>query len=275
MSRSPFPKMLPCTVLLSALFWGALIPRDASADLVYTTTPANTSDGDGPISAKVSFTPLNGGIEIILTNTATGTFAKGQAISDLSFTVAGGLSAPTFFTELIGRMFNPSSNTAWTATSGTAFDDKSPTTTTPPPNAIDHWGFQPTGSSVLLATANSPVPGAGNPHYMVLPSSGTAGPGSSLANSNFFPFVNGPLEFLLTVPGVTTSTTLTTANFTNVQISFGTGPDATLNTTGSGSSGGGGGPGMVPEPSTLTVALGCCALGFLAVRARRRFSNVI
>jgi len=266
---------------MSALLWGGVMPRDASADLIYTTTPANTSDTDGPISATAKFTPFFtngvGGIEITLTNTQSGTFAKGQAISDISFNVAGGLSTPTFFTQLVGNMFNPASNTAWTATTGSAFND---TSTAGPPNAIDHWGFSPTagpsGSPVLLATANSPVPGAGNPHYMVLPSSGTAGSGSSLANSNFFPFVNGPLEFFLTVPGVTATTTLTTANFTNVQISFGTTPDATLDTTGSGSSGPGPGPpGSVPEPSTLTVVLGSCALGFLAVRARRRFSNVI
>jgi hypothetical protein len=214
------------------------------------------------------FDPVNGGIKITVTNTETGTFAKGQAISALSFTVAGGLSTPTFFTELKGVSFNPVSGHTWTLASGTAFDN---TSSASPPNAIDHWGFKPAGASVTLATAGSPVPGAGNPHFMILPSSGKAGSGKSLANSNFYPYMIGPGTFFLTDPGVSTSTILTTANFTNVKVSFGTGSDKTLATAGSGSSGGGGpGPLVVPEPSSATIVLGCCALGFVAIRARTR-----
>ena len=31
--------------------------------------------------------------------------------------------------------------------------------------------------------------------------------------------------------------------------------------------------GAVPEPSSMTIVLGCCGLGYLAVRARKRFSR--
>jgi hypothetical protein len=256
-------------LVVAALAWAGAMPRAAKGDLTYTTVAG--SDSDGPLAATVVITPFNGGIELKVTNTETGTFAKGQAISSLSFTVGGGLSTPTFFTEFKGVSFSPTANGSWTLASGTAFDN---TSSASPPNAIDHWGFQPTGSSVSLATAGSPVPGAGNPHFMLLPSTGTAGSGKSLANSNFDPYEIGPGTFFLTDPGVTATTLLTTADFTDVKVGFGTGPDKFLGTTGSGSSGGrSGGPSSVPEPSSMTIVLGCCALGFVASRVRRRLST--
>ncbi len=154
------------------------------------------------------------------------------------------------------RILSPTSGKSWTIASGTSIDA---TSTASPPNAIDHWGFQPTGSNVLLATADSPVPGAGNPHYMILPSSGTAGPGASLANSNFFPYIIGPAEFFLTVPGITG------LNITNVEVSFGTSPDKTLDATLSSVP-------LVPEPSTLAIA-GLGALGFLGYGLRWRLKK--
>src|SRR5579862_5458306 len=178
-----------CLMSLGCLV--ALTPG-ARADMITFTTVAG-SDSDGPLAATIAFTAAAGGIDVTLTNTETGTFAKGQAISSLSFTLSG-LSTPTAFTELTGRSFNPSSGGSWTSSSGTPLDD---TSSSPPINAIDHWGFSPSGANVLLATANSPVPGAGNPQYMILPSSGTAGPGNSLANSNFDPFIIGPATFFL------------------------------------------------------------------------------
>jgi hypothetical protein len=89
---------------------------------------------------------------------------------------------------------------------------------------------------VSLATAGSPVPGAGNPHFMILPSTGTAGTGSSLDNSNFNPYMIGPGDFFLTVPGVTSSSNLfdptTFASLiTGVKVGFGTGPDTTPTAT--------------------------------------------
>ena len=149
------------------------IPEAKAFDILTYTTKAG-SDSDGALAATVKFEAVSGGIEIILTNTETGTLAKGQAISSLSFTVGGGLSAPTAFTELSGSSYNPTSGGSWTSTSGTAFDDKSSAS---PPNAIDHWGFKPTGSNVLLATAGSPVPGAKSRHYAVhSPLPGKQGP---------------------------------------------------------------------------------------------------
>ena len=246
--------------MVAALIGSALCPGRLSAGSI--TYIASGTDSDGAISASVMFTAVTGGFDITVTNTGSGTFAKGQAVSDFAFTVGGGLSTPTAFTELKGVMFDPVSGGSWTLASGTPFDNTlSPTPAQP--YAIDHWGFQTTGSNVVFATAGSPVPGAGNPTFMILPSSGTAGTGNSLANSNFDPFIIGPADFFLTVPGVTASTLLDTTNIFGVSISFGTGPEADLT------------PDSTPEPSSLVLSasgLGLLgAVGFFRSR-RRRYS---
>jgi hypothetical protein len=254
MTISSRPIRLLFTTLVSMLVWGAVASSEAEGSIQFQ---ASGTDDDGPLAATITFTAMNGGLEITITNTEAGTLANGQSMRALSFTVAG-LSMPTAFTELEGVKFNPSSGGSWTLASGTPFDDTlSPTP--PQPYAIDHWGFQTTGSSVLLATAGSPVPGAGSAQYMILPSSGTAGPGKSLADSNFFPYIVGPANFYLTVPGVTPGTNLTSANFTNVKVSFGTSPDANLDAS------------PVPELSSMSMVLGVTSmLGAIALVRRRR-----
>ena len=242
----------------------------ASANSVEFDTVAG-SDGDGPLSASLFFVVVNGGIAVVVYNNETGTIAKGQGISTISFGVST-ISTPSAFTELYGRSFDPSSGQAWTSASGTTFTD---TSSAGPINSIDHWGFN-NASGVLLATANSPVPGAGNPHYMILGSTGTAGPGSSLSNSNFDPFVIGPAAFFLTVSGITTSTTLTSSNFTNVMVGFGTGPDKTLATTYNSNptiNPTGALPPHVPLPGAFWS--GATLLGALAVgpKMRRKFAR--
>lgn len=237
-------------VLLSFLGWTALMSGSAAANTIPIT--AIGSDSDGPLAATVTFSSISGGIEIDITNNETGTLAKGQAISSLSFSV-NGISTPTNFTKLTGASFSPVAGASWTSADGTAFSD---TSAASPPNAIDHWGFNTTGSSVLLATAGSPVPGAGNPHFMILPSSGTAGSGSSLDNSNFDPYMIGTGKFFLTVPGVTSTTNLT-GDITGVRIGFGTGPDKTIGTA-------------VPLPRSASAGLGLFGILALGQCARRR-----
>jgi hypothetical protein len=244
-TRSSRRTLVPWTILVAVILWSGLTSSEAKAfDLTFDTA---SGKNDGPISAEVTFAAVSGGIEITVTNTASGTFAKGQAISSLSFTVGGGLSTPTFFTELKGVSFaNFTPGQPWTIANGTSFDN---TSSAPPVNAIDHWGFSPTGgpnSSVLLATATSPVPGSGNPHYMILPASGMAGPGNgSIANSKFYPYIIGPAEFFLTA---SLTGSLKSTDITNVIVGFGTGPDTTLDaaltTT------------VVPEISSMSMVLG-------------------
>ena len=239
---------------LSGMIALGLAVQAASANSV--SFSVSGSGSGGPDSATIKFTAINGGFDITVTNNATGTLAKGQAISYFSFGVSG-IGAPTAFTELKGVSYSPVANTAWTPASGTPFIN---TSGSPPVNSIDHWGFSITGGD-LLATAGSPVPGAGNPLYMILPSTGTAGSGASLANSNFDPYIIGPADFFLTDAGITSGTVLTSTNFTSLIVGFGTGPD-TFSCPGVGT--------LVPLPPAAPAGLAMFGLLALARRIIRK-----
>jgi hypothetical protein len=261
------PSRCSLAILLFSVFCLGLIPVQGRADFV--TVPG--SDNDGSLAATIKFTTVSGGVDITVTNNETGTLAKGQAISALSFsfTAASGLSA-TGFTELKGTKANSAGFTPRTSFPGnttvTPVDDKSSTVGA---GAIDHWGFQPTALSVALGTAGSHVSGAtGHPHYMILPSLGTTGPARSLADGHFDPYLLGPANFFLKVSGhLPTVGTDLTADITNVSVGFGTGPDKTLQALPSVD------PPTVPvPPSAVLLALG--GLGLAIARRGRDFLGV-
>jgi len=256
-------KLLPWTTLVAALLWCGLTPTETKAGAVtFNTVPGK--DSDGPLAASITFTAIKGGIEITITNTETGTIAKGQAISDLKFTMAGGLNTPTAFNDLQGwkvnsASFKPGSSFPGSATATQIGDS----TTKTGPDSIDHWGFNTVGKTVLLATAGTGAPG-GKPTYMILPSTGTTGPGKSLADGKNDPYLLGPTNFFLKVAGVTANTKLTAANFTGVTVGFGTGTDKVLAASAQSAA--------VPEPSTMAVA-GLGALAFIGYGLRRRLKK--
>jgi hypothetical protein len=200
--------------------------------VTYTTLAGH--DGDGNLAATVAFTTTDTGLKIVVTNTETDNLAKGQAISGFFFTLTNGsvLSVPTAFSSLSGSAStHVLSASTWSAADG------GPTFTDTPaggtPNAIDHWGFAVSSKTVTLATAGSSVSGAtGNPHWMIIPTSGTTQGGSSLDNGNFDPFIIGPGTFLLAVPGISHLTSISGSDFSSVSVEFGTGPDQTLGTNG-------------------------------------------
>jgi hypothetical protein len=247
---------------LCAMLMAGVWTAGAKADVTYTTVPGST--GDGPVAATVTFAAGNGVLAALVTNTQPGANKNGQAISDFNFKVAG-LATPTSFITLSGvsadfaglglGMGDP-----WTLATGTSFTDAVVG------NVDRHWKFSTAGSSVALATAGGNAPG-GSPTNMILPDSGTIADGLGAANHQ--PYLLGPTLYIFTDPGLTSSTVLTSANFSNVTVSFGTGPDA-LN---------GGGtelptttPGvMTPEPSALVSAgMGLAGLAFAGIWYRRR-----
>src|SRR5215471_10276649 len=130
--------LLVFAVFVAGLAWGS----PAKADPL--TVTATGSDSDGPLAASITFTPVAGGIQIVVTNLATGPLGKGQAVSGFTFSVSG-IGTPTAFTELKGRDEDSSaigSGGTWNSGSGVAFD------TVGAGPAIDHWGFAPSGSTV-------------------------------------------------------------------------------------------------------------------------------
>jgi hypothetical protein len=248
---------------------GLIAGEIRAGSVTYTTLPG--SDSDGSLAATIVFTPIAGGIEITVTNTESSTtaspLAKGQAISALYFSVSGGLNTPTAFYLLTGDKVNSAGSSGFGSNHpfpGSAI--VTPVSDTPQaatPHEIDHWGFARSGSSVTLATAGSGVKGAtGSPHDMILPAFGQSGPGHSLSDSHFDPYLLGATHFFLTDPGVTSGTNLTGSNFIDVGVGFGTGPDRILTPVDA-----------VPEPSTLVSGL----LGLMGVvalaRCRRRFAR--
>jgi hypothetical protein len=224
------PKLLALATLVALGF----AARGAAAGTV------SYSLSGGGNSATLTFTSVNGGLDIAVANGNTGTIVVSEAISWFNFSI-NGLSNPTAFTQLTGRSYNPVAGVSWTASSGTAFSAG-------PGPVIDHWGFTTNGST-LLATAGSPISG-GSPAYLILPTAGTAGPGGSLAG-NHNPYIIGPAHFFLTVSGLTTSTALTSNNFTNLGVGFGTGPDSYIGTPP---------PSAVPLPAAAPAGLGMLAL---------------
>ena len=219
-----------------------------------TYSGSGPGSGGGAVSASITFKAITGGIDITITNDASGTITRSQAVSGVLFTVGGGLSTPSAFYKMSGNSVDSADFTAGHSFPGSAtvtpFSDTGSGT-------IDHWGFSTSSASVTLTSAGSGAPG-GNPIYLVLPSSGTAGSGKSLADGHFDPYILGPGNFFLTVAGVTDSTSLSSANFSDVMIRFGTNPDSVVSAS------------AVPEPSSLVLSAFGVLGTVMLVRSRRR-----
>jgi len=213
------------------------------------------------LAAQVTIKAVNGGLDIEVENLATGVIKKGQAVSALSFEL-NGLAAPTALTEIVGHKVSSADFTPGKSFPGSA-------TVTPVDDhgssmVIDHWGLS-VGPTDFLATAGTGSPGH-KPQFMILPSSGIVGNGQSLiGNGGFDPYFIGPIDFFVSVPGVTSSTVLALANFSNFQVGFGTNVDKFLGTVGHKTVD----PMSVPEPSSMILSLISIA-GLVYVRRRSR-----
>lgn len=246
MTFRPLPVM---AALCAAVGWAAMASANTiSFDTVVASSP------DGNVSANIAFTSLNGQLQVTITNTMTGAIKHGQGVSFLSFDVTG-FSTPTGFAQLTGlTMEAPGGGNSWTLADGTALNLSGPT-------PITHWNFSTSSNDVMLATAGTGSPG-GQPTYLILPGAGTAGNGGSLGSAHQ-PYFIGSTNFYLTVPGMTSGTTLTPANFSDFAVGFGTGPNVTTGII----------PPLfappVPVPAAVWSGLGMLgALGLLRLRKR-------
>src|SRR5262249_6817704 len=119
-----------------------------------------------------------------------------------------------------------------------------------------HWGDAVNaGGTLFIATAGFGAPG-GNPINMII--NGTTSSifnTDGLTKTNQLPFIQGPGTFSLTVPGLTSATSITSVSF-----EFGTGPEADFVVV----------PGPIAGAGLPGLVMACGGLVALARRRRQK-----
>jgi hypothetical protein len=236
------PRWLIALALAAMLF----APGVASATIV--TYMTNTGTGDNQKTATATFTTGTNSVTITLQNLIVDQKSVGQSVSDLFFKLSTGQSS--------GSITSSSATARDVAGNGTFTDHGSVST---------QWslGFVPgSGASTgfhLDDLNNTPI----TPAHTLLGAPGSGGTydnaNSSIAgNGPHNPFLAGTATFVLTIAGVTSSSTISQATF-----SFGT-------TSGDDHPGTIVPPVPTPEPTSLVMVLTALVpLGIVGLRARR------
>jgi hypothetical protein len=226
----------------------------AQADVVTFVTPTGSMTGGQPVDASAMFTTGTGTITVQLTNLEANPTSIVQNLSDLEFVLGSGTAT--------GAAFDPTGNTSQEITvNGGGTFTTGPTLTT---SAAIGWVLSvPTPPTILLDVLQGP--GHAGPAHLII---GPPGPGPLYSNANgsiagngpHNPFLNQTATWVLDVPSVSSTTTISSATF-----SFGTTEGANVV------------PGVpspsVPEPGFYGVlALGTSVL-LMAVRRQRRVAS--
>jgi hypothetical protein len=165
-----------------------------------TTTPGATVP-DGSVSATAKFTPSNGVITVLLADTLVDPKSVGELLSGVSFTLASGVTS--------GTLGSTSANIRKVARDG-SFTDLGPASTGWALDENFNGGFQ----LCVLCTDL----GAVGPSHLLLGNPAVSGTYSSAnasiaGNKPHNPFTQGVATFLINIPGVTSSDSVTSATF--------------------------------------------------------------
>ena len=225
---------------LTALIGLGLMVQPASANTItydFTGVPGFT--GGLPVSVSATFTTLANEVQLSLTNNQANPTSVIQNLSDVVFHLSTGQNSGSILS---------SSGTERTVNSNGTFA-AGPTVST-------GWALSTNGTGLELNVLGTAV---GPTHTLIGPPDASNlysnANGSIAGNPAHNPFLIGPIIFDLSVPGVTTSSTISSVDF-----SFGTTDGNDVPGT----------PSTVPEPTTLLL-LGTAMAGFGAVaRLRRR-----
>jgi protein with PEP-CTERM/exosortase system signal len=218
----------------------ALTITSVQANTVDFTTPSGSSGNDGPLSAEAIVTAVSGGVTVTLKDLLQNPTSAGQLVSGLLFDITGATGAGTVSGS--GKLADIGAGGSYTAP-GSA-------------SSLTHWASSLSGSTIRLTTLSSSQPD----QLIIGPDNagGFTGAGKySNANSsidNFNPSVLGTATFSLTIPGVTSGSTIS-----NVRIQFGTAPETTIGTP-------------VPDGGSTVALLGLSMFG-IAILGRKLVRN--
>ena len=191
-------------VLTGALAVSSLLIAGSAHATVMTFT-ASGMGGDGPESASATITTGLNSLIVSLSSLQANPTAAGQEVSDIELKLSSTPTSASLPTGGTGTFIDIASGGAITPTSQTN---------------TTHWGVDLTAGTITLATAGTGSVG-GKPIELIIGPGPYTNANPSITGRN--PQIEGTGVFHLTVGGITSSTTVTSAVF-----SFGTGPDSTL-----------------------------------------------
>jgi hypothetical protein len=227
-----------------ALFLGAQ-PSQAAVSVFMTPTGATTSGG--AVNATAVFTSSAGQLSITLTNLQANPLSVAQTISDIDqVTLSNG-------------NFTGATSNSLTATVNLITINSGGSVTPNGPGPAG-WVFSTQSSTVATLDVLNGPGHAGPANEIIGPGPYTNANGSIAGNGPHNPFIDQTATFTISGAGISANTVVTSMRF-----SFGTGPEFVDGVPGT----------VVPEPSTMALALsGLGAIG-LAVRRRKARSAVV
>ena len=212
------------TVVIAAI---ALLVTASRAQAIVILSSAS----NGSVSASATITTSANSLTVVLTNLQTNITTSAQAISGIQVTLSD-TPASAALSTASGQLIDISG--------GSFVLDAS---------TISHWGAGKSAATVTLETIGT-FGGGGQPNDLIIGPPPYTSTNSGV--SNFNPYIQNTGTFGLSVPGITSDTTVTAVNFL-----FGTLPETTL----------GGTVTRAPEPMSLML-LGTGVIGLGLMRRR-------